>query len=183
MPITDADQFGAFIQTTQVYDLNIEQVDVNSAEFKELILRLYQNTNNIINVLNVKDTGLYQLSEFVNGQLFFANPALSSTTAQYPEDRQVIRKVLNVGPLLIVGANTFAHGITCTTRTTFTRIYGVANKTTVPFSYLPLPYVSTVAIGEQISITVDATNVIINTGTTNRSAYNICYIVLEFLQS
>ncbi len=182
MPIQDADQFGAFVQTTQIWDEGqIQEMDVSSKQFKELIVRLYQQLNNIANVLNIKDTGQYQLSEFVTGQLYFANPALSSGTDQYAEDRAVIRKVINFGALGIA-TKSIAHEITCTTNTTFTHIYGVANKTTAPFSYLPLPYAGLTAIANNIELLVDATNVTVNNGI-DRSMYDTCYIVLEFIQT
>ncbi len=182
MPLQDSDQYGAFIQTTQVWDVEqVEQIDVNSKEFKELLVRLYQQINNIANVLNIKDTGQYQLSEYVNGQQFFSNPALDSSTDQYPQDRQVIRKVINFGALG-VATKSVAHGITCITKTTFTRIYGVANKTTAAFSYLPLPYAGLTSINNNIELLVDATNVTINNGI-DRSSYDTCYVILEFIQS
>lgn len=182
MPITDADQFGAFLQTTQDWDTaQLEQVDVKSPEFKELLLRLYQQINNIVNVLNIKDTGMYQLSEFVNGQLFFSNPALSSATAQYPEDRQVLRKVLLWDTALPnAGTATMAHGITCTTKTSFTRIYGCSTDP-VGRNYIPLPYASPTLVNN-IELKVDATNVTIITGS-NRTAFTITYIILEYIQS
>jgi hypothetical protein len=183
MPLQDADQYGAFLQTTQMWDVaQIEQVEVNSKEFKELIVRMHQQINNIVNVLNIKDTGKYVTDEFVNGQVFFSNPALSSATAQVPEDRQVLRKVIYYDTALPNNAATpgIPHGITCTSQTTFTRIYGVANDTTGK-NYIPLPYASP-TLANNIELKVDATNVTIITGS-NRTNFTITYIVLEFLQN
>ena len=182
MPLQDADLYGAYIQTTQVWDVaQLESVSVNSKEFKELLVRLYQQINNIATVLNIKDTGMYQLSEFVNGQVWFANPALSSATAQYPSDRHAQRKVLNfVGALANAGTTTIAHGITCTAMTTFTRIYGVANDQTGS-NYIPLPYASPTLVNN-IELRVDGTNVYIITGS-NRTNFTNTYIILEYLQS
>ncbi len=182
MPLTDSDQYGAFIQTTQVWDvLQLEDLDVTSPAFKELLVRLYQQINNIANVLNVKDTGQYQLSEFVNGQVYFSNPALNSGTAQYPEDRQVLRKVIYYTTALPnAGVAVIPHGITCTPMTTFTRIYGVANDTTGK-NYIPLPFASPTLV-DNIELKVDGTNVTITTGS-NRSNFTKTYIILEFLQT
>jgi len=183
MALQDADQFGAFLQTTQIWDVSeIEKVDVTSDDFKKLIVNLHQQINNIVNVLNIKDTGKYVLSEFVNGQTFFSNPALSSATDQVAEDRQVLRKVINFGALPNAGAKSVAHGITCTPMTTFTRIYGCASDTTAK-NYIPIPYTSNAAATDQVQIDIDGTNVIINTGTINRSNFNIVYVVLEYLQN
>lgn len=181
MAIQDSDQFGAFIQTTQVWDLSqLEDVDVNSKEFKELLVRLYQQINNIANILNIKDTGMYQLSEYVNGQVFFSNPALSSATAQAPIDRQVLRKIINFGALPNAAAKAVAHGITCTTMTSFTRIYACSTNP-VAFNYIPIPYASPVLVNN-IELNVDAVNVNIITGS-NRTAFTITYVILEYIQS
>jgi len=181
MAIQDADQYGSFIQTTQVWDVaQLQDVDVTSPEFKELMVRLYQQINNIAVVLNTKDTGQYQLSEFVNGQLYFSDPALNSSTALSPQDRQVLRKVINFGALPNAGTTAVAHGITCTVKTTFTRIYGAASDTAGK-NYIPLPYASPIA-ADNIELKVDATNVTIITGS-NRTNFTITYIVLEYLQT
>lgn len=176
----DSIQYGAFIQTTQVWDVaQLQDVDVKSPEFKELLVRLYQQINNIANVLNIKDTGQYQLTEFVNGQLLFSNPALTSSTPQIAEDRQVWRKVINFGALPNTGTKAVAHGITCTVMTSFTRIYGCATDTAG--NYIPLPYASPTAANE-IELKVDGTNVTIITGS-NRTNFTITYIILEYVQS
>ncbi len=181
MALQDADQYGAFLQTTQVWDVaDIDQIDVKSKEFKELIVRLHQQINNVVNVLNIKDTGQYQLSEFVNGQVFFSNPLVVAGTGQPTEDRQVMRKVINFGALPNTGAKAVAHGITCTPRTTFTRIYGCASDTT-GFNYIPLPYASP-TLANNIELNLDATNVNIITGS-NRTNFNITYVIVEYLQS
>lgn len=181
MSAQTADQYGAFIQTTQVWDVaQLLDVDVTSPEFKELLVRLYQQINNIANILNIKDTGQYQLSEFVNGQLYFSNPALSSSTAQIANDRQVWRKVINFGALPNTGTKSVAHTISCTAVTTFTRIYACASDLTGK-NYIPIPYASPTA-ANSIELKVDATNVTIITGS-NRTNFTITYVVLEYLQS
>jgi nucleoside-triphosphatase THEP1 len=63
---------GSFVQTTQVWDVDeIYSMDIKSPEFKELLVRMYQNLNDIAVVLNTKDTGYYPLFEMVNSQLWF----------------------------------------------------------------------------------------------------------------
>ena len=45
---------GAFVETTQIWDASqIQEMDVNSPDFKELIIRLYQNMNKIALALNL----------------------------------------------------------------------------------------------------------------------------------
>ncbi len=174
-------QYGSFVPTNYIWEISqIQEADINSPEFKELLVRLYQNIGNIALALNTKDTAQYPLSEFVNGQLYFINPAYTSATATSPALRQVLRKVINFGTLPNTGTTTVAHGITCTAATSFTRIYGCSSDP-VGFNYIPLPYASP-TLANNIELRVDATNVTIITGS-NRTAFTITYIVLEYLQT
>lgn len=171
---------GAFLPTTTIFDRPlIESLDVNSQEFKDFLIQLYQTTNNAAQAINEKDTGFYVDTEFVNGQMWFPNPNLSSTTSQSPQLRQVFRKVINFGALPNATSKTAAHGIGPTSVFTFTRIYGTASDTT-GLTYLPIPYAHATA-ANIIRIDVDATNVTITTGI-DRTAYDTCYVVLEYIK-
>ena len=170
---------GSFIPTTQVWDVNeIYSTEVTSPAFKELLVRLYQNINAQSLSLNSKDAGYYHTNEFVNGQLFFPNPALTSASTTTPTMRQVIRKVINFGALPNAGTTDVAHGLTLTDSYTFTRIYGAASDTT-GHNYIPLPYSSPVLV-DNIELLVDGTNVTIITGS-DRSNFDVTYVVLEYL--
>ena len=168
----------SFLQTSYVWDVSeINQLDVNSSEFKELLVRLFLNVNQIINAVNAKDAGFYYTSEFVNGQTFFP----VANTAGYVETkpRNVIRKVVNFGALPNTASKSVAHGITTSANTIFTRIYGAATDPTAQ-TYLPLPHSSPV-LANNISISVNNTNVIITTGA-NFASYTTVYVILEYLQ-
>jgi hypothetical protein len=174
-------QYGAFVPTNLIWDVqNLYTVDVQSPEFKELLVRMYQNINNIALVLNIKDTGMYQLSEFVNGQLLFPNPQNNSSTPAYPANRQILRQVYNFGALPATATKSVPHNIVCNATTTFTRIYGAASDTT-GFNYIQLPYASNTA-GASIQLNLDGTNINVTTGS-DRSNFNITYIVVEYVQS
>jgi hypothetical protein len=159
---------------TPIYELNVDE------KLEDLLVRLYQNLNNISLSLNARDAGYYDTREFLNSQVFFPNPSLNSATLTTPTYRSVFRKVINFGALPNAGAKTIAHGIVCTATTSFTRIYGCATNP-VGLAYIPLPYASPV-LANNISIDVDATNVTITTGS-NRTAFTICYVILEYLQT
>ena len=174
-------QYGSFVPTTNVWDVQrLYDVNVNSPEFKELLVRLYQNVNNIALILNIKDTGMYNTSEFVNGQLYFSNPSNNSSTAANPILRQVYRTVVNFGALPNTGTKSVPHGIITNNAMTFTRIYGAASDTT-GLNYIPLPYASPTA-ANNIELNADSTNVNITTGS-NRSNFNVTYIILEYLKN
>lgn len=164
---------GLYVATTDVWEVSrIEQVDVTSDEFKTLLVRLYQNINNIALALNLKESAYYIQEQFVNGQQFF--PATTDTGAPY---RAAYRLVVNIGALPL-GVKSVAHGMTITDAWTFTCIYGEASDQ-VLHNYYPIPFAG--AAGSYISLRVDNTNVVIdnNSGVT----FNECKTVLEFLKN
>lgn len=178
---------GSFVPTTSVWDVNeINSVDVTSPAFKELLVRLYQNINLIATVLNDRDSGYYPTLEFVNGQRWFPDPALNSSSTLQPTYRQVVRKVIDFGALPNGGVSvtkSVAHGITVNPSYRFTRIYGTASLPTAgSYSYIPLPFASPTA-NRNIELFADATNVTITVNAAiNWSTYTTSYIVLEYLK-
>lgn len=172
---------GSFVPTSNVWDISrIQQIDVNSSEFKELLIRLYQNINLISINLNLKDIGYYNTMEFNCGQQYFPNPTLNTQTTNRSVYRSVLRMTINFGALPNAGSKSVAHGIPVNSAYTFTRIYGAASDTT-GMHYVPIPYTSNSGATNMIQIDVDSTDVTINTGTVNRSNFNVCYIVLEYI--
>jgi hypothetical protein len=165
---------GLFIPTTYIFDLTqVAQVDIKSQEFKDLLVRLYQTVNSVALSLNIKDTGLYPLEEFVTGSRYF-NP-----TSPDPERlRIVFRRTFNTGAIG-AGVTNVAHGLTIAATWTFTRIYGSASDNVGP-NYYPLPFASAGGAAN-IEVYVDGTNIVI----TNNSgvAFTSGYVVLEYLKS
>lgn len=171
--------YGSFVPTTSVWDIDtLRSVDVTSPQFKELLVRLYQNINAIALSLNTRDAGYYDTQSFVNGQVFFPNPALNSGSNGTPTFRQVLRKVINFGALPNTTSKSVAHEIAMNGAFSFTRIYGCSTDP-VALNFIPLPYPSLVA-ADTIELSVDATNVTVTTGS-NWSAYTTTYIVIEWL--
>jgi hypothetical protein len=169
---------GLFIPTTNVWDVSpINNAAGLSPDLKELLVRLYQNINNISLAINLKDTGYYDQQQFVNGQKYFPNPALTSSSSQTPVYRPVTRKVINFGALPNAASKSVAHGLTVTADWSFTRIYGTATNPST--SFIPIPFASP-TLNQIIKLEVDATNVIITTAI-DQTAYTICYVVLEYL--
>ncbi len=170
---------GAFTPTSNVWDVSeIYSTEVTSPAFKELLVRLYQNLNLLSLVTNVKDSAMYVDSEFVTSGQYFTNPALSSATPQNPALRGVFRKVINFGALPNTGTKSVAHNIAPTASFSFTRIYGCSTNPST--SYIPLPYASP-TLANNIELNADATNVNVTTGS-DRTAYTITYIVLEYIK-
>jgi len=178
--MANASDFGINVNTTYVWEVSqLYHIDVNSEEFKQLLVRLYQNLNRISLALNAKESGMYPLQEFVTGQQFFPNPALGSETDQFPILRPVFRTTINFGALPNTGTKSVAHGITMNKNVTVTHVYGAATDTT-GLNYIPLPYASPTLVSN-IELKLDATNVTIITGS-NRSNFNITYVVIEYMK-
>jgi hypothetical protein len=176
----DQAEMGLFTHTTSSVDVqNIYSTEVTSKEFKELIIKLYQDIGNISGILNAKDSGKYVLQEFVNGQIFFPNPLLNSTTPTAPTDRQVFRKVINFGSLPNAAAKSVAHGLSVTPGYSATRIYGAATNNTQT-SFIPLPFASP-TLNENIKLEMTNTNVVVTTGI-DRTAYTTCYLIVEYIK-
>ncbi len=171
--------FGAFVPTTNIWDVGqLYQVDVTSPEFKELLVRLYQNINAIATIVNLKDTGYYTTQEFVNGQLYFPNPDLNSSTPTAATYRQVFRTTVNFGALPNAGTKSVPHNIQFTAGFSCTRIYATASDP-VGLTYIPIPFADPAV--SSISLSVDATNVNISTGD-DKTNYTICYVVVEYIK-
>lgn len=165
---------GMYLPTSYIWDVaQLQSVNVNSPEFKELLVRMYQYIANMSVAINLKDTAYYYQGELVNGQQYFPNPALTSSTTPTADYRQVFRLVINFGALPNTGAKSVAHGLTPNSAWSFTRIYATASDT-AGLNYLPIPSL-------QANLTVNATNVTITT-TANLTNYNLCYVVLEYIK-
>lgn len=181
MAFNPGNQVGSFVPTTNIWDVGLlHEVDVNSPQFKELLIRLYQNVNTIALALNTKDSGYYVTSEFVNGQIYFQNPALNSLTTTLPTLRQVFRTVVNFGTLPNATTKSVAHNIPINAAYSFTRIYATSSDQ-VALTYIPIPYASPTD-ADNIELNVDATNVNITTGS-NRTNYTVTYVVLEYIKN
>jgi len=172
---------GAFVPTNLIWDVQqLYSVDVNTPEFKELLVRLYQNINNIALVLNIKDSGYYTTEEFLNGQLFFPNPLTIGAGLENSVFRQVFRTVINFGPLPNATTKSVAHNLDINSGFSFTRIYG-ATSTPQATLFYPLPFAST-TLNQTIQLTVDDTNINITTAI-NYVGFTTTYVVLEYLKN
>lgn len=171
---------GMFVPTTPVFDVqSLKGKDLDSPEFIQFMVALTQRINLISIQLNAKDIGLYQLTEILNGQQFFPNPALSSTTSQSPTQRAGLRTVVNFGALPNAATKSVPHGIGLDATAIGTLISCTA--TNPGNSFIDIPYSSVTNINLNIEMTIDMTNVNITTAS-NYSAYTICLIVFEYIK-
>lgn len=178
MSIGQVEQMGIYVPTNFIFDVTtLNNIDnLNSPEFRELLVRLYQNINTICLALNLKETAYYLGPEFVSGKQFFPNP--NDTTQQLRIGYRT--GAIQFGALPNNGTLSVPHGINFTTNYSFYQVYGMANNPTA-LTAITLPYVTSSGTGG-IQIEVTATNVVITT-TGNYSAYTVNYLVLEYLKN
>ncbi len=169
--------FGSTVPTTFVLDVaRLSDINVNSDDFKELLVRLYQNLNRMALVLNTKTSGYFPINQFVTGNQWFPTTAATSlTNALY---RPETRIVINFGMLPNAGTKSVPHGINVTSQTVWVRIYGTATDP-IGLTGIPILYASSV-LANNIELNVDATNVNVTTAA-DYTAYTTTIIVLEFL--
>lgn len=168
------DNIGLFVPTTNVWDIqNLEEGKDITPALKELLIRLYQNINNISIALNLKDSGYYVQQEFMTGQVFFPDANSSD------DGRQSFRAVVNFGALPNNTTLSIPHGINVFNSFVFTRIYGCASNQ-ITMNYLPIPYASATT-AKIIELYADSTNVYITTNS-NLSSYTQTYIILEYVK-
>ena len=168
--ITNQTNTGSFVPTTNIWDVGtLFDVDVNSPDFKELLVRLYQNVNNIALVLNSKESAFYLTQEFLTSQVYF--------TPNSSDLRPGFRELVNIGPLG-AGVTTTAHNLVPTSTWTFTKIYGAASNTGT-LVYYPLPFAG--AAGNNIEVTVNATNVVIDNA--SGVTFTNAYVIVEYIKN
>jgi hypothetical protein len=169
---------GSFVPTTNVWDVNeIYALEELSDDFKDLLVRLYQNLNLMATVLNTKDSAYYLTQQFMSGQLYY-NPATNDPLQLRPG----FRTTIDTGALA-AGTTTVAHNINgatgITANYTWFFVNGAATNSTTPLG-VPLPYVGTTGT-DNISISVGKfdINIVNNSGLTfDRSS-----VTLEFVQN
>ena len=163
---------GDFVHTTSLYDIDMSALDVNSQDFKQLIVKLQQTVNNIALVLNRKESGQHILEEFVTGAQFF-NPTDPNPLLLRPE----YRKVFNTGAIG-AGATVIAHGLTIDANWHLIYLGGGADDN-AGFNYYPIPF-SSAGGAANIEIVMNAVNITI----TNNSgiAFTSGIVVVLFLK-
>lgn len=176
----DAQNFGLYVPTTNVWDPNqLYDIKGVSPELREILIRMYQNLNLMSLVLNNKASGIYDTQEFVTGNLYPPDPALSSASSTTPTPRNSYWEFVFCDALPNAGTKSVAHNIPFNSGFTMIRYGGAASDTT-GLTYLCLPYVDAAGV-DNIQVDVDATNINITT-TSNRTNYNVSYIMLEYLK-
>lgn len=166
---------GSMVQTTNIYTLisRLQEAPPGSEEFKDLIVQLFNSYNTTANVVNSKETGIY---DNVNNNAPVLCNKTWFTTQSGVRFRDSLRVVVDFGTLPNAGTTSVAHNIPFNANYILTRLEGYATDPT-GLNYIPIPYAGA---ANSIELNLDATNVNIIT-TTNRTAFTTCYVVIEYI--
>lgn len=203
---------GSYIASSNVLDIqNLDKIkSLDSPEFKVFLSRLRNILNNISTSTNSKISGYYPLTESVTGKKLFPDPSIAATDK--PPYRDIYLTAINFGALPNNTTKSVAHGLTIGSTWSAVGIYGAATDQTgtswIPIPYAgttgtgtatvtgtadlsgvkwedstaPVSATGSVTVTlDSISIDVDGTNVNITT-TSDKTAYTICYIFLEYIK-
>lgn len=151
----------AFLNTSIVFSENESQK----------IYELTKLTTDLANYINLREIAQYDLVELLTGQQYF-----DPTNAQ--RKRQSYRKAFAIGAIAAGGNETKAHGIN--SFTIMPHFFGGVITDVV--DYRPIPFVSTIAVTDQISVQTDSTNYIITVGATSPNVTS-GILVLEYLKN
>ena len=127
---------------------------------------------------NQQDNVLKDVKDYVDNSNSYSTQEVK-TGGTWIDGKPIYRKVVNFGAL----PNATIKGVTFDNinADTFVKAEGIAmtnngNAVTIPFA-------DTSAATQSISIFINSSSVSINAGTTNRSDYTKCYIVLEYTKT
>ena len=132
-------------------------------EWKDARPFIVEQLKKISTAINIREIGFYLDTELLSGKAFIPS---NNSPQQF---RQVLRIVIDCSPL-VIGANTFAHGITVDSRFTLIQLYAAATNATA-LTGEPIP-------NGTDTITYNVNNIII----TVTAAYTRCFAVMEYLQ-
>lgn len=172
--INSTNNKGFFVNTTRVFDVQrLQEVNVNSDDFKELLVLLHQDINSIQLAVNARDNGLRLTEETLTNKQWF--PLVTGVNVP---NRFSYNIVINFGALPNTSTKSVAHNINTSNGIIWAQITGAATNTSNNEG-IPIPYSDTSA--DVVQIEVDSTNVNITTNA-DFSAFDTCYILLEYLR-
>jgi hypothetical protein len=166
MSFTPASGFNNFVPNDLIIPSNAEEMNLVLTDYFRYL----------INALNTREVAIFDEQEILTGQVWF-----NSSDRQKP--RYGFRKVIDVGGLndfTTTSPQNTAHGISINANFVLTNIYGTATDPNTNF--IPLPYVDMSGAGANIQLSMDSTNVILDSNA-DYSAYTTAYVVLEYLKN
>lgn len=145
-----------YLLTSRIFPIEPEQLSIN----------LGKTYIDIANNVNARTIGIFATGRpIINGESWF--------TQGGNQKQEVLRQLYT-----FTAAGTITHNIDTSNIGGFVKIYGTFTDGTVWYS---LPYVSETADTNQVSLTVDATNINVTAGGGSPPSITSGFVVLEWL--
>lgn len=141
---------------------------------------IVEQLKRISNAVNIREIGWFLDEEILSGKAFIPGSAPLDELSTSQVFRQVLRKVVDFGPLPAAGTKSVPHGITFTDNFTLTFMCAAATDP-VALVAIPIPLADPTSLINAVRLDMDATNVTITVGV-DLSAYTRCFVTIEYLQ-
>lgn len=133
---------------------------------QELTVEIDKTYIDIANKVNARTIGLFALgAQIVTGEQWYLRGSA--------QKQQTLRQIYT-----FTAAGSILHGISTSTISGFTKIYGTFTDGT---NWYPLPYVDVTAANNQVNVYVSPTNIVITRGAGSPPAITSGFVVLEWL--
>lgn len=139
---------------------------------------LVEHLKKISNAVNVREIGWYLDEEILTGKAFIPSLPVPNNNSVPLQPRQILRKVVDVGPLPI-GISMIPHGIVVDSNFTLIQMWGSATDPVALVSYTYAYSPSPDANGVQMYIS--GANIVIQNNS-NRLSYTRNFVVIEYIQ-
>lgn len=146
---------------SQNFESYVPVYDMVPEKWEEARQFLVEQLKKVSNGINAREIGYFLDEELLSGKQFISAPGVSPPN----QFRSVFRKVIDCSPL-VMGANSFAHGITFDVNFTLIDCW-VSATDSVGFTAITMVY-------DQVDL--DATNININ----SPAAYDRAFCTLEY---
>jgi hypothetical protein len=153
---------------SQNFESYVPVYDVVPENWEDARGFITEQLKKITTAVNLREIGWYLDLELLTGQAFIPGVAPPGNSSP-PQYRQILRKVVNCSPL-VIGINTFPHGIVFDANFTLMKLYaGATNSSSLMAEQIP---------NEADQITMDATNLYIHVF----APWDRCFTVIEYIQ-
>jgi hypothetical protein len=165
-------------QDSQEFESFIPVYDAIPEKWEDARAFVVEEFKKISDAVNIREIGWFLDQELLSGKQFIPGVNIVNDGGDSQQFRTILRKVIDTGTLPNTGTSFIRHGIQVDANFTLIDLFGAA---TDPIGLTAIPLGLAAAAPFQIEAYMDATNIIIVTGS-NRSNYTRSYIVVEYMQ-
>lgn len=138
--------------TSQEFESYLPVYDAIPEGWEDAREFLVEHMKKISNAVNAREIGFFLDEELLSGKQFIPTAAMSGVNSSSSEQfRTVLRKVVDLGAL-VVGANSFPHGVTNDANLTNIQ-YWVSATNSVTLTDVTMVYPEVIVVGANVNIT------------------------------